>query len=146
MGAQQTKDRIIPAGSTVRQTRKQPRNLKESRIIGSNIFTEHSDTILYRYCYAMVILNKDWIKALLQSRPLPHIPALPEGDPPSSSNVQPISQQANIQQHTSVSTSGLLEAANRSISNHQLHIFPEIQYLNKRKINLNSSKVYHSKK
>ncbi|KAL2716355.1 tyrosine-protein kinase Abl isoform X1 [Vespula squamosa] len=83
MGAQQTKDRIIPAGSTVRQTRKQPRNLKESRIIGSNIFTEHSE-------------------ALLQSRPLPHIPALPEGDPPSSSNVQPISQQANIQQHTKV--------------------------------------------
>lgn len=52
-------------------------------------------------------------EALLQSRPLPHIPALPEGDPPSSSNVQPISQQANIQQHTNVSTSGLLEAANR---------------------------------
>ncbi|KAF7405120.1 hypothetical protein HZH66_004026 [Vespula vulgaris] len=101
MGAQQTKDRIIPAGSTVRQTRKQPRNLKESRIIGSNIFTEHSE-------------------ALLQSRPLPHIPALPEGDPPSSSNVQPISQQANIQQHTSVSTSGLLEAANRWTSKENL--------------------------
>lgn len=42
MGAQQTKDRVIPAGSTVRQTRKQPRNLKDTRIIGSNIFTEHS--------------------------------------------------------------------------------------------------------
>lgn len=42
MGAQQTKDRVIPAGSTVRQTRKQPRNLKDQRIIGSNIFTEHS--------------------------------------------------------------------------------------------------------
>ncbi|XP_035738058.1 tyrosine-protein kinase Abl-like isoform X1 [Vespa mandarinia] len=101
MGAQQTKDRIIPAGSTVRQTRKQPRNLKESRIIGSNIFTEHSE-------------------ALLQSRPLPHIPALPEGDPPSSSNVQPISQQTNIQQHTSISTSGLLEAANRWTSKENL--------------------------
>lgn len=53
-------------------------------------------------------------EALLQSRPLPHIPALPEGDPPSSSSVQSISQQANVQQHASVSASGLLEAANRS--------------------------------
>jgi len=52
----------------------------------------------------------------LQSRPLPHIPALPEGDPPSGSSVQSISQQANIQQHASVSASGLLEAANRSVS------------------------------
>lgn len=42
MGAQQTKDRVISTGSTVRQTRKQTRNLKDSRIIGSNIFTEHS--------------------------------------------------------------------------------------------------------
>lgn len=54
-------------------------------------------------------------EALLQSRPLPHIPALPEGDPPSGSSVQSISQQANVQQHTSVSASGLLEAANRSV-------------------------------
>lgn len=54
-------------------------------------------------------------EALLQSRPLPHIPALPEGDPPSGSSVQSISQQANIQQHSSVSASGLLEAANRSV-------------------------------
>jgi len=52
-------------------------------------------------------------EALLQSRPLPHIPALPEGDPPSGSSVQSISQQANVQQHASVSASGLLEAANR---------------------------------
>lgn len=43
MGAQQTKDRVIPCGgSTVRQTRKQPRSLKDTRVIGSNIFTEHS--------------------------------------------------------------------------------------------------------
>ncbi|XP_011250862.1 tyrosine-protein kinase Abl isoform X4 [Camponotus floridanus] len=102
MGAQQTKDRVIPAGSTVRQTRKQQtRNLKDTRIIGSNIFTEHSE-------------------ALLQSRPLPHIPALPEGDPPSGSSVQSISQQANVQQHTSVSASGLLEAANRWTSKENL--------------------------
>ncbi|KYM89862.1 Tyrosine-protein kinase Abl [Atta colombica] len=101
MGAQQTKDRVIPAGSTVRQTRKQPRNLKDTRVIGSNIFTEHSE-------------------ALLQSRPLPHIPALPEGDPPSGSSVQSISQQANIQQHASVSASGLLEAANRWTSKENL--------------------------
>jgi len=53
-------------------------------------------------------------EALLQSRPLPHIPALPEGDPPSGSSIQSISQQTNIQQHSSVS-SGLLEAANRSV-------------------------------
>ncbi|XP_011636663.1 tyrosine-protein kinase Abl isoform X3 [Pogonomyrmex barbatus] len=100
MGAQQTKDRVIPAGSTVRQTRKQPRNLKDTRIIGSNIFTEHSE-------------------ALLQSRPLPHIPALPEGDPPSGSSIQSISQQANVQ-HASVSASGLLEAANRWTSKENL--------------------------
>ncbi|XP_019888758.1 tyrosine-protein kinase Abl isoform X2 [Ooceraea biroi] len=100
MGAQQTKDRVIPVGSTVRQTRKQPRNLKDTRVIGSNIFTEHSE-------------------ALLQSRPLPHIPALPEGDPPSGSSIQSISQQANVQQHSSVS-SGLLEAANRWTSKENL--------------------------
>ncbi|KAL6429390.1 hypothetical protein ACFW04_008222 [Cataglyphis niger] len=102
MGAQQTKDRVIPVGSTVRQTRKQhTRNLKDTRIIGSNIFTEHSE-------------------ALLQSRPLPHIPALPEGDPPSGSSVQSISQQTNVQQHTNVSASGLLEAANRWTSKENL--------------------------
>ncbi|XP_012530420.1 tyrosine-protein kinase Abl isoform X2 [Monomorium pharaonis] len=101
MGAQQTKDRVIPIGSTVRQTRKQPRNLKDTRVIGSNIFTEHSE-------------------ALLQSRPLPHIPALPEGDPPSGSSVQSISQQANVQQHSGVSASGLLEAANRWTSKENL--------------------------
>ncbi|XP_025990584.2 tyrosine-protein kinase Abl isoform X3 [Solenopsis invicta] len=100
MGAQQTKDRVIPVGSTVRQTRKQPRNLKDTRVIGSNIFTEHSE-------------------ALLQSRPLPHIPALPEGDPPTGSSVQSISQQANVQQH-GVSASGLLEAANRWTSKENL--------------------------
>ncbi|XP_076244886.1 tyrosine-protein kinase Abl isoform X2 [Calliopsis andreniformis] len=101
MGAQQTKERIVPVGSTARQTRKQPRNLKESRLVGSNIFTEHSE-------------------ALLQSRPLPHIPALPDGDPPSGSGIQPISQQVNIQQHTGVPSTGLLEAANRWTSKENL--------------------------
>ncbi|XP_076752139.1 tyrosine-protein kinase Abl isoform X1 [Xylocopa sonorina] len=101
MGAQQTKERIVPAGSAARQTRKQPRNLKESRLVGSNIFTEHSE-------------------ALLQSRPLPHIPALPDGDPPNGSSIQPISQQLNIQQHTGVSSAGLLEAANRWTSKENL--------------------------
>ncbi|XP_054005549.1 tyrosine-protein kinase Abl isoform X3 [Hylaeus anthracinus] len=101
MGAQQTKERIVPTGSTARQTRKQPRNLKESRLVGSNIFTEHSE-------------------ALLQSRPLPHIPALPDGDPPSGSGIQPISQQVNIQQHAGVPSTGLLEAANRWTSKENL--------------------------
>ncbi|KAG7199903.1 hypothetical protein KM043_014347 [Ampulex compressa] len=101
MGAQQTKERTIPAGSAVRQTRKQPRNLKEPRLVGSNIFTEHSE-------------------ALLQSRPLPHIPALPEGDPPSGSTVQSITQQASVQQHGGVSATGLLEAANRWTSKENL--------------------------
>ncbi|KAG9438290.1 tyrosine-protein kinase Abl isoform X1 [Apis mellifera carnica] len=101
MGAQQTKERIVPVGSAARQTRKQPRNLKESRLVGSNIFTEHSE-------------------ALLQSRPLPHIPALPDGDPPNGSGIQPISQQMNIQQHGGVSSTGLLEAANRWTSKENL--------------------------
>ncbi|XP_057334621.1 tyrosine-protein kinase Abl isoform X1 [Microplitis mediator] len=101
MGAQQTKDRVIPAGSTVRQTRKQPRNPKESRLIGSNIFTEHSE-------------------ALLQSRPLPHIPALPEGDPPTGSSVQSLSQQSNFSAHSNVTGGSLLEAANRWTSKENL--------------------------
>ncbi|XP_044587688.1 tyrosine-protein kinase Abl isoform X3 [Cotesia glomerata] len=101
MGAQQTKDRVIPTGSTVRQTRKQPRNPKESRLIGSNIFTEHSE-------------------ALLQSRPLPHIPALPEGDPPTGSSVQSLSQQSNFSAHSNVTGGSLLEAANRWTSKENL--------------------------
>ncbi|XP_051170305.1 tyrosine-protein kinase Abl isoform X3 [Leptopilina boulardi] len=99
MGAQPTKDRVIPAGSAIRQTRKQPRNPKDSRIIGSNIFTEHS--------------------ALLQSRPLPHIPALPEGDPPSCSSLQTYSQQSGLQ-HVNVPSGGLLDAANRWTSKENL--------------------------
>ncbi|XP_014235268.1 tyrosine-protein kinase Abl [Trichogramma pretiosum] len=101
MGAQQTKDRVITQGTVVRQTRKQPRNPKDSRAMGSNIFTEHSE-------------------ALLQSRPLPHIPALPESDPPSTSSTPSISQQSTLDQHVTVTSSGLLEAANRWTSKENL--------------------------
>uniref|UniRef100_A0A1B6DYH9 Tyrosine-protein kinase n=1 Tax=Clastoptera arizonana TaxID=38151 RepID=A0A1B6DYH9_9HEMI len=67
MGAQPTKERVVSAGSlTVRSTRNKPRINKDGRLQGSNIFTEHSE-------------------ALLQSRPLPHIPDIPDGDSPGSS-------------------------------------------------------------
>ncbi|XP_025410631.1 tyrosine-protein kinase Abl isoform X2 [Sipha flava] len=70
MGAQQTKDRALTSGSslTVRSIRSKPRftNVgKDGKNQGLNIFTEHSE-------------------ALLQSRPLPHIPDLPDGDPPGA--------------------------------------------------------------
>ncbi|XP_066992993.2 tyrosine-protein kinase Abl isoform X3 [Anabrus simplex] len=67
MGAQQAKERVVSAGSlTVRTTiRNKPRLPRDGRQQGSNIFTEHSE-------------------ALLQSRPLPHIPDLPDSDPPGS--------------------------------------------------------------
>ncbi|XP_014206397.1 tyrosine-protein kinase Abl [Copidosoma floridanum] len=74
----------------------------------------------------MVEYKKDGIsefaleKALLQSRPLPHIPALPDGDPPSGSSVQTMSQQLNLDPHSSSSSSGLLEAANRWTSKENL--------------------------
>lgn len=43
MGAQQTKDRIPPAGpSAPKSVRTKPRTTKDSRTLGSNIFTEHS--------------------------------------------------------------------------------------------------------
>uniref|UniRef100_A0A6E8VKL2 non-specific protein-tyrosine kinase n=1 Tax=Anopheles coluzzii TaxID=1518534 RepID=A0A6E8VKL2_ANOCL len=61
MGAQQVKERptgtisTLGAGSSIRSSRSKPRSSKDARTLGSNIFTEHSE-------------------ALLQSRPLPHIP------------------------------------------------------------------------
>uniref|UniRef100_A0A4Y0BKT7 non-specific protein-tyrosine kinase n=1 Tax=Anopheles funestus TaxID=62324 RepID=A0A4Y0BKT7_ANOFN len=61
MGAQQVKERptgttsTLGAGSSIRSSRNKPRSSKDARTLGSNIFTEHSE-------------------ALLQSRPLPHIP------------------------------------------------------------------------
>ncbi|KAJ0183942.1 hypothetical protein K1T71_000365 [Dendrolimus kikuchii] len=61
MGAQQAKERGTASGASMRSARAKPRMPKDPRMLGSNIFTEHSE-------------------ALLQSRPLPHIPALPDGD------------------------------------------------------------------
>nr|CAH7728960.1 unnamed protein product [Callosobruchus chinensis] len=59
MGAQNTKERTLTAGThSIRTTRSRPRPVKDGRQPISNIFTEHNE-------------------ALLQSRPLPHIPALP---------------------------------------------------------------------
>ncbi|XP_054273838.1 tyrosine-protein kinase Abl isoform X2 [Macrosteles quadrilineatus] len=66
MGAQPTKERGVSTGAlTVRTARSKPRHPKDGRHQGSNIFTEHSE-------------------ALLQSRPLPHIPDLPDGEAPAS--------------------------------------------------------------
>lgn len=49
MGAQQVKERPTPsanlgviAGSSIRSSRSKPRVPKDSRILGSNIFTEHN--------------------------------------------------------------------------------------------------------
>ncbi|XP_037043232.1 tyrosine-protein kinase Abl isoform X2 [Bradysia coprophila] len=59
MGAQQVKENTsastLGAGTSIRASRIKSRVPKDGRLIGSNIFTEHSE-------------------ALLQSRPLPHIP------------------------------------------------------------------------
>lgn len=51
MGAQQTKDRTVPTtGSlTVKSTRTKPRNAKDARSLGSNIFTEHSGKLLFNF-------------------------------------------------------------------------------------------------
>ncbi|CAG9856179.1 unnamed protein product [Phyllotreta striolata] len=73
MGAQNTKERNISVGGThsMRAARNRPRTTKDGRTaISSNIFTEHSDYQLH------------YLKALLQSRPLPHIPSLPETEAP----------------------------------------------------------------
>ncbi|XP_058838325.1 tyrosine-protein kinase Abl isoform X1 [Topomyia yanbarensis] len=87
MGAQQVKERssggggggsggaavssssTLGAGSSIRSSRNKPRVPKDSRILGSNIFTEHSAAHLSRF-------RTPGFKeeALLQSRPLPHIP------------------------------------------------------------------------
>ncbi|XP_063910862.1 tyrosine-protein kinase Abl isoform X4 [Zophobas morio] len=66
MGAQNTKERSVNVGThSIRTARSRPRIVKDGRQTVSNIFTEHSE-------------------ALLQSRPLPHIPSLPETEPPGS--------------------------------------------------------------
>lgn len=41
---------------------------------------------------------------------MPHIPALPEGDPPTGSSVQSLSQQSNFSAHSNVTGGSLLEA------------------------------------
>ncbi|CAG4984802.1 unnamed protein product [Parnassius apollo] len=61
MGAQQAKERGTAIGASMRSARSRPRAPRDPRMLGSNIFTEHSE-------------------ALRQSRPLPHIPDLPDGE------------------------------------------------------------------
>lgn len=68
MGAQNTKERTASVGThSGRTTRNRSRIPKDGRQT-SNIFTEHSE-------------------ALLQSRPLPHIPNLPESEAPTTSSI-----------------------------------------------------------
>ncbi|CAH0548166.1 unnamed protein product [Brassicogethes aeneus] len=77
MGAQNTKERATTVGThSIKPTRTKPRVTKDGRQIGSNIFTEHSGKIQP--------LKHKIEEALLQSRPLPHIPSLPETDPPGT--------------------------------------------------------------
>ncbi|XP_076264999.1 tyrosine-protein kinase Abl isoform X5 [Rhynchophorus ferrugineus] len=79
MGAQNTKERTVSAGThSIRTTRNRARPVKDGRQTVSNIFTEHSDPL---YLIKKLLAKNE---ALLQSRPLPHIPSLPESDPPSS--------------------------------------------------------------
>lgn len=42
MGAQQAKERGTASGASMRSARTKPRVPKDPRILGSNIFTEHS--------------------------------------------------------------------------------------------------------
>ncbi|CAG9558686.1 unnamed protein product [Danaus chrysippus] len=76
MGAQQAKERGTASGASMRSTRNKPRVPKDPRMLGSNIFTEHSE-------------------ALLQSRPLPHIPDLPDGEGTSAAPATPQPLDAN---------------------------------------------------
>ncbi|XP_044731798.1 tyrosine-protein kinase Abl isoform X2 [Chrysoperla carnea] len=122
MGAQQTKDRAVTTGShSIRTTRNKPRVPKDGRTLGSNIFTEHS-VIQAKVTYQIQ-------EALLQSRPLPHIPDLPDTEPPSiSSGVGTVSTLA-AQGTGATSSSGSgptpgtplpLESANRWTSKENL--------------------------
>ncbi|XP_013162206.1 PREDICTED: tyrosine-protein kinase Abl [Papilio xuthus] len=70
MGAQQAKERGTAIGASMRSGRSRPRPPRDPRILGSNIFTEHSE-------------------ALRQSRPLPHIPDLPDGEGTSAAPPTP---------------------------------------------------------
>ncbi|XP_022909012.2 tyrosine-protein kinase Abl isoform X2 [Onthophagus taurus] len=109
MGAQNTKERTVSVGTnSIRANRSKPRPVKDGRQIVSNIFTEHSE-------------------ALLQSRPLPHIPSLPETDPPGTLNSGTGLGSANLGTLTAVSGGSVapstplsLEAANRWTSKENL--------------------------
>ncbi|KAJ8935199.1 hypothetical protein NQ314_012956 [Rhamnusium bicolor] len=65
-------------------------------------------------------------KALLQSRPLPHIPSLPESEPPGSLNTNTLGSGGTLGTLSSSSTSGApstpmsLETANRWTSKENL--------------------------
>ncbi|XP_056638856.1 tyrosine-protein kinase Abl isoform X3 [Diorhabda sublineata] len=106
MGAQNTKERNISVGThSIRTTRNRPRIAKDGRQPISNIFTEHSE-------------------ALLQSRPLPHIPSLPESDPPGSHNTNTINSSLSTLSNSSTSgapsTPISFETANRWTSKENL--------------------------
>lgn len=113
MGAQNTKERNVSVGThSIRATRNRPRTAKDGRQPISNIFTEHSDFRLHS------------LKALLQSRPLPHIPSLPESDPPGSHNTNTISSSLGTLSNSSTSgapsTPISFETANRWTSKENL--------------------------
>ncbi|XP_057655912.1 tyrosine-protein kinase Abl isoform X1 [Diorhabda carinulata] len=113
MGAQNTKERNISVGThSIRTTRNRPRIAKDGRQPISNIFTEHSDFRLHS------------LKALLQSRPLPHIPSLPESDPPGSHNTNTINSSLSTLSNSSTSgapsTPISFETANRWTSKENL--------------------------
>ncbi|XP_044272395.1 tyrosine-protein kinase Abl isoform X1 [Tribolium madens] len=108
MGAQNTKERaVIGTHHSIRAARSRPRATKDGRQIVSNIFTEHSE-------------------ALLQSRPLPHIPSLPETDPPGTLNTNTLGSGGGIGTLSGSSGSGApstpmsLETANRWTSKENL--------------------------
>lgn len=50
MGAQQAKERGGASGASMRSVRAKPRVPKDPRILGSNIFTEHSGESLFLLC------------------------------------------------------------------------------------------------
>ncbi|XP_023030325.2 tyrosine-protein kinase Abl isoform X2 [Leptinotarsa decemlineata] len=121
MGAQNTKERTISSGThSIRTTRNRPRPAKDGRQI-SNIFTEHNGFRVNKVDLEE-ILSKS--KALLQSRPLPHIPSLPESDPPGTLNTNTLS--SGLGTLSGSSTSGApstplsFETANRWTSKENL--------------------------
>ncbi|XP_065171923.1 tyrosine-protein kinase Abl-like isoform X3 [Atheta coriaria] len=83
MGAQNTKERTITSGThSIRATKSRPKPTKDGRQIVSNIFTEHSAN--EHRASIRSVRSHPFTEALLQSRPLPHIPSVPETDPPGT--------------------------------------------------------------